>query len=243
MTESKKALIIDSSGIDPLQFSLFEKHLNVVEVENFFNNANIDLFYSSACQTEFSFQYPTITPSLFVESISVSSQSFSNLVDAIYLSDSGVFSQSSFNVDYPKVASCQALSSESSSTLWQFSPHYNFLSLCDKSIIETAKNLRNSSETVAVLSNDWHLRQQCLGFEGINVYGTCSMLAGMVLSDIISYQKGIFIYYTWAITNARWIPNESKTREKLKFKEIIEIERNRFRGGKSLWMNPNINIV
>jgi len=109
------------------------------------------------------------------------------------------------------------------------------LSTEDRFVIQTAQQTKSEYSWTAVFSNDWHLRKQCVSYEGVDVYGTCSMLAGMVITEVISYQKGSFIYYEWFHQNPRWIPPERITRRKLRFGEVLSIERERVNNGKSFW--------
>jgi len=225
-----KALVVDRSGLDPIMFSLANKHLTSNTVSDFINDAGIDCYFSDFCRNEFLYQYNP-QQSLFSEPLNMN-----KITDSIYLSDAGALSSSSFNINQLGIFASQSeISNSIQPTLWQNSPHYKYLSVEDKCIIQTPQQLRSEYSWVAVFSNDWHLREQCISYEGIYAYGTCSMLAGMVITDVISYQKGSFIYYEWLNQNPRWIPSEKITRRKLKFKEVLDIERERVNNGKSFW--------
>jgi len=228
--KKNKALVVDISGLNPIDFSLANNHFTPDVVSDFIDNTDIDCFFADSSRDEFIYNYNN-QQSLFDKQINRDT-------DIICLSNTGHLDSSSLNINQLKISALQIETSNSIQlTLWQNSPDYGYLSTNDKDIIQTAQQLQNEYSWVAVLSNDWHLREQCISYEGINVYGTCSILAGMVVTNVISYQKGSFIYYEWFNYDPRWIPSEKATRRKLKFKEVLDIERERVNSGKSFWVS------
>jgi len=230
--KKNKALVVDVSGIDPIAFSLTNKYLNDSRnLKEFFKSRNIDLYFPSSCVGEFLFQHCS-QESLFVGRLSLQEESIKQAGGSIYLSDTGSFSGSSFNNDCCEIKSFQGIHNSSPQLgLWQVSTEYQNLSSNDKNIISTAMMLEKNYEYVAILSNDSDLRSYCQSYEGISVYGTCSLLAGMVLAEIFSYQKGTAIYNKWLDEDPRWIPSD------LRFKEVLNLERQRLKDGKCFWLS------
>lgn len=235
----KKCLIVDTSAAYPIAFA--EKNLNLYSgfLEDFVDNLDLELFSSDKSAQEFSFSYGTqrsiftspIEPTVF---LNVSSKGFS-----VSLSGDGYFSVSNgnaweqFNIGITQIDDISA-----QTRLWELSPHWGFLSPQDKSLVTLAYEKSKTFNEVAVLTNDWHLRQQLLDFENISTFGSSSMLAGVVLTGFISYQKGTYVYLGWLKENPRWIPytkNSYGVKRKLKFSEVLSIERSRIENGSSFW--------
>ena len=222
---------MDVSGIDPVAFSLTNKYFNSKSLKEFFRSEGIDLYYSSSCAEEFLFQHCS-QESLFVNQLSLQEETIKHAGGSMYLSDTGSFSGSSFSNDYCEIKSFQDIPDLSSQLgLWQVSVEYQNLSSNDKNIISTAMMLEKDYEYVAILSNDSDLRSYCQSYEGISVYGTCSLLAGMVFAEVFSYQKGTAIYNKWLSEDPRWIPSD------LKFKEVLNLERQRLEDDKCFWLS------
>lgn len=229
--KENKALVVDASGIDPVSFSLANEYFNNENLKFLFKKGSIDLYYPSSCVEEFLFQHCS-QESLFVGQLSLQEEAIKQAGGSIYLSDTGSFSCSSsnFNNDYCEIKSFQDIHNSSPQLgLWQVSTEYQNLSSNDKNIINTAIALKENYRYVAILANDLDLRRYCQSYEGISVYGTCSLLAGMVLTEVFSYQKGTAMYSKWFNKDPRWVPSN------LKFKEVLNLERQRFNNKKSFW--------
>lgn len=235
IVSENKILVIDSSGIDPISFSLSEKHFSDQIIKNFFNNSGIESYYSNDCIREFIFEHKE-QKDLLVESIGKTS--LTNGGDnEIYLSNNGTFSSSSlgeyhclpvYPLQSQQPIQIQEIDSSSS--------YYKHLSSEDKSILKVAKYKKAEGlcNNVAILVNDWNLKKQSIDCEAIPAFGTCSMLAGMVLNNAISYQKGTYIYKCWLARDPRWIPNDGNYK-KLSFQKVLQIERERMNNKKSFW--------
>ena len=238
---NKKCLIIDSSGVRPFVFAVKNLSLNFKKFEEFSDHFDIFIGDSLLLNGEFSFSYGN-QQSIFTSPINpVQLTNFPLQNFSIVLSDAGYLSQTinkkskfSFNISKIEVDVNQRR------ILWDSSPHWDFLSDRDKDIISLAYQKNKTYDEVAVLTNDWHLRQQCLEFEGISTYGSCSMLAGAVLTGFITYQQGTYIYSGWLKEEPKWIPyakNEYGFKRKLKFREVLEIERWRIKNNESFWIS------
>ena len=238
---NKKLLVIDSSGIRPFVFAEAKLGLSQENLENFSNSVNLDLKFANSTISEFSFAY-TSQISIFEETLTSSLLSGkSNKNTSIIMSDAGYFSLTSDRTEQLSIKSSKIKTNEQSK-LWELSPHWELLSPQDKDIITLAINGSRTYEEVAILTNDWHLREQCLNFENIHAYGSCSMLAGMVLTNFITYQKGTYIYNGWLNFSPRWIPyckNEHGIKRKLRFSEVLAIEKGRMQKGNSFWLYKN----
>jgi len=238
LKNKKRLAIIDSSFSRPVQFSLSEGDLIQEDLYEFCDNLDVYFYNTSLNMHEFMSGYAS-QPSLFAQPISVASYSMIQSSKVIYLSNNGDFSLTAgINKPLP-IAIYDSEINQNQPTLWQHSFQWRErLSFEDKNIISLASTLSSTYEGVAVLTNDWALRQQCNLYEGIDVYGTCSMLAGLALSNVITYQKGTFIYKTWFNEEPRWVPTNLLERRKWTFKEVLDFERERIKQRKSFWINP-----
>lgn len=228
-----KILALDTSGIDPIRFSLKKNEIQINKLQDFFKQASIVAVTSYECVSqEFVYDHNR-QQNMFVESLSNSSSTFEK--NSIFLNPNGDFYKTSQGHDLQVNINNSQYEEISTINIWKCTSQWsNEMSEEDKSLIKLKEDYKNIS--YAILTNDYNFRQQC-EFEGINVYGTCSMLAGMVLSDTINYQKGTCIFKSWSEKEKKWIPSELKTKRKLSFKEILEIEKNRIKEGRSFWIN------
>ncbi|NTU66811.1 MAG: hypothetical protein HGB08_02690 [Candidatus Moranbacteria bacterium] len=225
-----KILIWDTSGIDPVRYSLKEDQIQIEKINAFYAQAGLKTATSSECVScEFTYEHNN-QRNILVESIANTS-CISGKSGTVFLAANGDFSYSfygssiSVNVIYSKT---EGVSTLRGGTLWKNSCQWTSnLSIEDKSLITITGVLDYSD--CAILTNDKGLRKQC-DLEGVKNFGTCSMLAGMVISNIISYQKGTIIFKNWAEKDKRWIPKRT-------FAEILNIERDRFDNGSSFWVN------
>lgn len=190
---NKKSLIVDSSGIRPFVFAEKKLRLSSEVLENFTDYVGLDLYLNNTTIKEFFFRYNAQT-SIFNTPLATSlldGISYEN--SSISLSDTGYFSLTDGNVDQFSIRTSKARINQQN-RLWESSPHWKFLSSQDRDVITLALSKSKTYDEVAILTNDWHLRQQCLDFENISTYGSCSMLAGIVLTDFVTYQKGTYIF-------------------------------------------------
>jgi|SRR3989344_3846415 len=211
---NKKALVIDSSGIHPLLFAIGEKDIKSNKLDSFLSNLDTDCYLSNQARHEFSMLNYASGISLFAEPINLGTQNY----DAVYLSDAGYFSATADTDFGLKLSASNLATTEiNQPTLWETSNQWKGLSIEDRSVIKTARGFVPQYSSVAILTNDWDLRQQSTLFEGIEVRGTCSMLAGLVLGDYISYQQGTYIFGKWLTREPRWIPTFYPERRKFTF--------------------------
>ncbi|EKE15741.1 MAG: hypothetical protein ACD_11C00108G0035 [uncultured bacterium] len=233
-----KILIIDTSGIDPIRYSISKKQLQLQQVHDFFICAGVSLATSYECMTkEFTYEH-NCQKNLLVESISESSKTFTN-PNKVYMSYDGDFSTTLSGQDclMIDIIDLKAVTSTTINcqTLWKSSVQWqNEMSQIDQSLVNITQSIK--SEVCALLSNDYHTRIQCQN-DGVKIYGTCSMLAGMTLTSTISYQKGSSIYSGWVKKDRKWVPKNKITKKSITFKEILDIEKNRMKNGESFWIN------
>jgi membrane-bound inhibitor of C-type lysozyme len=234
----KKVLIVDTSGIDPISYSISTKQLQLNLVHSFLNYAGITLKTSYKCATkEFTYEYNR-QGDLLVESISEDSKTCVN-IGVVYMSYNGGFSTTWNGLGCVKIdvidSSALEISTTNCQTLWKTSIQWqNEMSQVDKSLINVAELIQ--TENRAILSNDYQVRVQCQN-DGIKAYGTCSLLAGMTLANVISFQKGTSIYSNWVNKDRKWVPKNRITKETITFKEILDIEKERIKNGLSFWIN------
>lgn len=229
---NKKALVIDSSGVHPWLFAINEKDISSDNLELFLDNLDADCYLSDQARHEFSTLNYASGVSLFAEPMgSMATQKY----DPVYLSNAGYFSTTA-NID----SGLQLLVPDfriemSQQTLWETSVQWTNLSDEDRSVIKTARALVPQYSSVAILTNDWSLRQQSILYEVIEARGTCSMLAGLSLGGYISYQRGTYIFGKWSDKEPRWVPTFYPERRKFTFREVLEVERKRREEDKSFW--------
>jgi len=233
---NKKALVIDSSGIHPLLFATGENDIQLDELDSFLNDLETDCYLSDQARHEFSTLNYASGVSLFAEPMGgVGVQKY----DAVYLSDAGYFSVTA-DTDFGLQLSVSDSPAETSHpTLWETSVQWNNLSYEDRSVIKIAREFKPQYSSVAILTNDWDLRQQSTLYECIEARGTCSMLASLSLGGYISYQCGTYIFRKWLTEEPRWIPTHYPERRKFTFKEILEVERKLRSESKSFWSSSN----
>ncbi|GEM_PF-5211509 len=230
---SKKALIIDSSGVHPWLFAVKEGGISPEKFEEFFNDiGGVDCHLSNQARHEFSTLEYASGVSLFAEPIQfVGEQGY----DEVYLSDAGYFSVTTNANLGLRLSVSDSGTEPSHSTLWETSSQWQSMSREDRSVMKLSRELTSQYSSVAILTNDWALRQQSTLYEGIEARGTCSMLAGFVLSGYINYQRGTSIFGQWLTQESRWVPTYYPERRKFTFREVLEVERNLRTKDKSFW--------
>ncbi|MBI1839028.1 MAG: hypothetical protein HYR95_01875 [Candidatus Colwellbacteria bacterium] len=231
---NKKALIIDSSGVHPWLFAINEKDISADKLGVFLDDLGVDCYLSDQARHEFSTLNYTSGISLFAEPIGSTTL---KKYDAVYLSDAGYFSPTA-NTNFDLQLSIPDFRMDvSNPTLWETSPQWAHLSYEDRSVIKTATALVSQYSSVAILTNDWSLRQQSNLYEGIEARGTCSMLASLSLGGYISYQRGTYIFGKWMAKESRWVPTVyPPERRKFTFREVLEVERKRREKSRSFWL-------
>ena len=91
----------------------------------------------------------------------------------------------------------------------------------DKSALELAEEIIKKGYQVAILANDFKLREQAK-LQKIEVYGSAALLCAILSKKLMSRQKATSLYYKWCTVDKKWIPNYSGTRKVLEFKKVIE---------------------
>jgi hypothetical protein len=191
-----KFLIIDTSGFDPIRYSITEGYMTMSDLKSFSVQANLQLCITNSVLPEFSYSE---TPNLFtfrpVQSLSgtASSDTSDQPVKNYWLTSNGTLTidKSLGKLEF-KVFNTDAQTSQMNGQ--GLSNCLSKLSFQDISNISLAVELLNSRNNAAILVNDRYLRQQAKFYQ-IPVYGACSFLAGMVLSSIYPYQKATQLYY------------------------------------------------
>lgn len=157
--KNNKILVIDSSGIDPISFSLSKKHFSDQVLKNFLNNAGIDNYYSNNCIGEFIFEHKE-QKDLLIESVGETSLTNGENGNAIYLSNNGTFSASSLGGYHClPIYPLQSQQSVQIQGIDSTSSYYKHLSVEDESILRVAKNKKVEGLNVAILAIDWNLKK------------------------------------------------------------------------------------
>ncbi len=238
MDYNKKYLIIDKSGFDPFTFASAQKKLDIAVFESFLEKQQVVPLVTKEAYTAGEFTNHSYSPNLF-SGTTFNNESLNKIETASFNSDGTLTSvfKSSNAVQiisastYSNTNSQEQLSGVCSKntilqqpSLWEVSKHWKELtsSLPDVSVVNLSREFSKKKIQFAVLVNDWHLREY-LKLEGYSVIGSAALLAGMVLTNTISYQRGIFIYYDiLGKANPKYLPNKNnQTKEKYKFREII----------------------
>lgn len=227
--KENKFLIVDTSGFDPIRYSISNRDMTMNDLYAFSIKANMQLCITDTILKAGEFSYST-NPELFTyrDNASPSNTAFSDMGDqsikSCWLTSNGTITtcEGSGELEF-KVLSVQATQTSSIS-------YSQRLSSEDISNIFSANKLLKLGDNVAILVNDWDLKQQAQ--EGkIPAYGTCSFLAGMVLNDIYTYQKATKLYYKWKSKDKKWVPIF------LSFQDILFKEKNRKKDRESFWFN------
>ena len=237
---NKKYLIIDKSGFDPFTFASAQQNLDITVFENFLEKQHIVPIITEAAFNAGEFTHHSYGPNLFsgttfnnenpnkVETASFNSDGTltsafksSNAVQIISVS---TYSNTISQEQWAGVAPVNIIPQQQS--LWMASEHWKKLSDTDKSVVNLSREFSKKEIQFAVLVNDWHLREY-LKLEGHSIIGSAALLAGMVLTNTISPQRGTFIYYeVWGKSNPKYLPNkDNNPKEKLPFKEILQMKR------------------
>lgn len=263
LNNDKKILINDKSGWDPFCFAFSRGCLKNNEIDKFFEKCQITPIitkeaFEAGEFTKHSYNYnlfsgvvPTTTSginSIGNETLSINSDGTltkssiikSNVcVETISASD---FSSATVQLNGQSKVNNEAIFQyqKPQKTLWETSEHWDSISksVPDLSIVYINREFQKINLQYITLVNDWHLREQ-IKFEGYSVCGSSSMLANMVLADTINYQRGTYIYYkVWGSFHKKWLPNKNNsTKDKYKFKEVLEIEREKLKNKKSFFLS------
>jgi len=237
-----KYLIIDASSWEPLRFSLTNGTMTVSELNTLFSQADVTPVITKTAYLagEFNFsEQPTIFDAYENNFLTFSSEtncinSEDVLVSSATVQPNGTLTAKSLYSDDDLIGdSLNFLIFDSTlqpqMTLWEMNnEHWQALSESDKSAVHLARYFCSVNQQAGILANDWDLRAQCF-YEGIEVYGTASLLAGMFLSGTYSCQKATGIFYKWKDYDKKFVPKKS-------FKEVLSIERKRAEKDKILWV-------
>ncbi len=221
-----KYLVADAAGFDPIRYSINKGWMMVNDFGKFFCQVEIKMCIPDIALKEGEFSYSEI-PCLFnsytVTSTVVNDQTYIISSNGTVLPDNIFLNESKF-----KIYSINTKSSQPN--LWQTSEYWPELSLVDKSNIFLAEDLLNSKKETAILTNDLDLKFQSI-ISNIPVFGTASLLAGMVIGNIYSHQKGTKLFYNWQIIDPKWTPKGYT------FREVLDSEKLREQKGQSFWLN------
>jgi len=222
-----KILVVETAGSESIRRSLECGDMLAFDLETFIQKSNLCLFTTKKIAQEFAYAY---NPSLF----GIDASTIENDQD-YYLSSTGEFTDKSFNRQL--VVRVQAVSENISTTAANLSnkpPNnstrsYKGLSVADRSAVILAKDFKEQQLQTAILTNDQLLKSYGKQF-GILSYGSCSFLAGMVLQKVYTTQKATALFYKWKKIDPRWVP------QRLKFREVLNIEQKRFETKTSFWL-------
>ena len=240
---NKKYLILDKSGFDSFSLLFAKRVIDTSAFFNFLETKKITPIVTKEAFDAGEFTLHSYCPNLF-------SGKINNTPDKTEIfscnNDGTLTSVWGNNYNYIQVISATTPSNSrtqedlsgyrNSGTyvqqipLWESSSYWKKISSFqpDLSVVNLSRLLYEKEYIFSVLVNDWYLRQQLL-LEGQSIIGSSALLAEMVLSDIISCQKGSFIYYNiWQQANSKFLPNKNNfTKEKYEFKEILQLARNK----------------
>lgn len=235
---NKKYLIIDKSGFDSFTFASAQKKLDIAVFESFLEKQQVVPLVTEDAYNAGEFTSHSYSPNLFsgttfnneslnkIETVSFNSDGTLTSVfktsNAVQIISASIYSSTISQEQLSGFAPVNIIPQQPS--LWEASDHWKMLShsLTDLSVVNLSREFSKKWVQFAVLVNDWHLREY-LKLEGHSVIGSAALLAGMVLTNTISPQRGTFIYYdVWGKTNPKYLPNKNnQTKEKYKFREII----------------------
>jgi len=241
---NKKYLILDKSGFDGFSLLFAKRAIGTFVFFNFLETKKITPLVTKEAFDAGEFTLHSYCPNLFSGKIN----NTPNKAEIFSCNNDGTLT-SVWGNNHIQVISATTPSNTSNSrtqedlsgygnsdtsvrqiSLWESSPHWKEISSSqsDLSIVNLSRLLYEKKYIFSVLVNDWHLRQQLL-LEGQSIIGSSALLAEMVLSDIISCQKGSFIYYNiWQQADSKFLPNKNNfTKEKYEFKEILQLARNK----------------
>lgn len=263
LDNNKKILINDKSGWDPFCFAFSEEYLKSNEVDKFFEKCQITPVitkeaFDAGEFTKHSYNYNLFsgvvsTTTSIINSTGNETLSFNSdgtltksniinsntLIETISVSD---FSSATVQLNGQSKVNNEVMFQypKPQKTLWETSEHWDSISksIPDLSIVYINREFKKIKLHYITLVNDWHLREQ-IKLEGYSACGSSSMLANMVLADTINYQKGTYIYYkVWGSSNKKWLPNKNNSmKEKYKFGEILETEREKLKNRESFFLS------
>lgn len=250
----EKILIEDKSGWDPFIWSISNNYLTSKRINDFFISQDITSVITQEALDVGEFKH-SYNPNLFSGNIdkynknesfcfseldgSLTKKSLDSYGLEVSIESASQLARSTNNFLENKQNDLNAgvfddigMCSNDQFNLWESTSFWRHLSFSDKSVVRLQRNFaaRYSSTSVASLVNDWCLREQ-IKTEGYQVYGSVSMLAGMVFVGNLSTQKATQIFYKWKEFDSKWVPRD------LSFREVLSIERNRVENGTSFWVN------
>lgn len=227
-----KKLVMDSSGLNPFQYSIRNKNIAPKELGDFFEQQNIELCTAKeTCSCgEFSYteQGDFYTYQTYHQSFNAPNETTASLKNKKYeIGGNGTIIEVTNEKNELEITVVSITEGTITNTKdlknWS-SPK---ISCEDKFSILLAEKLGTYT---AILANDKKLRIHAKRL-GISTYGSSALLASMVISGIYSYQKGISIYYSWHRKNAGWIPKD------ITFKNVLNTEKDRVKNNKSFFIN------
>lgn len=217
-----KILIPDSSGLNPFLYSIREGKIMTEDLDKFLESQGIKLYAAKEVCFDNEYSYSPQWDIFTYKTLQSFNGEGSNCIGCT-IGGNGTF------IESPETSAMVTIvaATESSKTFENWpSPK---ISKEDKATILLAQKYSNK-DNVAILANDGKLRKHSKRLK-ISIYGSASLLAGIVLTKILTYQKGIYLYESWYVKNHGWTPNH------LTFGNVLDIERKRIKDGKSFLVN------
>ncbi len=229
--ENKK-LVVDSSGLNPFQYSIRNKNIKLKDLGDFFEQQNIKLYTAkeTCSYEEFSYsEQGDFNTCRTYQSFNAPNETTANLNNKKYeIGENGTIIEA-VNKKSELEITVISLTKETMTFKENFknwpSPK---ISNEDKFSILLAETL--NAEISAILANDQKLRKHAKRLE-ISTHGSSALLASMVISNIYSYQKGTSVYYFWQIKNPGWVPKG------FTFKDVLNTEKDKIKNNKSFFIN------
>lgn len=227
-----KKLVMDSSGLNPFQYSIRNKKIAPKDLGDFFEQQNIKLCATKkACSCgEFSYveqgDFYTLSTFQSFNNQNSNTSDFENEKDYT-IGENGTIIENTDEHNKLKVY-VDSITINKDSESW-----IPKISEADKSSVLLAQRFLESnleSSDTAILAHDKNLKKHANKLS-ISTYGSSALLASMVISGIYSYQKGTSVYYSWHRKNTGWIPKD------ITFKNVLSKEKDRVKNNKSFFIN------
>jgi len=226
MNKNKIRLILDSSVLEPIKFSIRGKLIQVELLQDFQNKTNTKIEIPSEIYKENFDGYVQIP--LLGEDAPKENSTIQE--EHLMMDDSRVTTMSKYNegmsfhiVSVGDVRDIPMQVEESS--------QWKKLSNPDKACYYALNTYIDQGESAIVVANDKDLRF-CASLCDLPNIGSTSLLAAMVLCDLISSQKGSGIYYSWKRTDPQWVLPRNEP-----FSVALNIEKQRKQKQELIWKN------
>lgn len=215
-----KFAVVDASFFTPFDYSIKKGVISVGDLSSFLDQTKIELCVTNSILKEIeSICYITSDPLTF-RSSQISSDTASSDANTDSQSAEALLSSSGTMTNYIYMDGLE------------FRVFNTSESTPDMSNISLAYELMSSGNTAAILTNDERLRREAKHLS-ILFFGSCSFLAGMVLSGKYTDKKATKIFYKWKMIDQRWVPKD------FLFKDVLSMERKRVKDNESFWFNKD----